>query len=46
MTSFVLLRLRCCGEPDGDRARVRAAAPGASGVYYVDDAINTLNLLH
>jgi hypothetical protein len=35
------------GSPPGSGALFGlAVAPAASGVYYVDDAVNTLRLLH
>jgi hypothetical protein len=35
------------GSPPGSGAQFGlAVAPAASGVYYVDDAVNTLRLLH
>jgi hypothetical protein len=40
-------QLDSSGRPPGSGALFGLAlAPGASGVYYVDDATNTLNLLH
>ena len=41
------MMLDSSGSPPGAGALFGlAVAPGGSGVYYVDDATNTLNLLH